>query len=89
MKPRELAIVLNVSQGQIHRCLREGTTPTRYMMETWAREMREAEMYLREWIRDVKPETQVFAPENCKECGAPFNNAEPGPNGRCPACNAE
>lgn len=27
-----------------------------------------------------------YPPENCRDCGAPFNNAEPGPNGRCVAC---
>lgn len=27
-------------------------------------------------------------PESCQDCGMPFNDAEPGPNGRCVRCNA-
>lgn len=58
MTPKELAILLNVSQGQIARILRESggfAAPTvgRYQLESWAREMRQAEMYLREWLREV------------------------------------
>jgi predicted Zn-ribbon and HTH transcriptional regulator len=25
-------------------------------------------------------------PANCRECGTPFNDAEPSPSGCCPAC---
>jgi hypothetical protein len=55
MTPREVATLLNVSQGQIVRALADTTNaPTvsfvlvsRYNLECWKREMRTAEMYLR------------------------------------------
>lgn len=28
------------------------------------------------------------SPESCCDCGMPFNNANPGPNGRCEECNS-
>lgn len=54
--PRDLAVKLNVSQGQIARVLRESggfACPTvgRYLLESWAREMRDAEAYLRHWFK--------------------------------------
>lgn len=47
MKPRELAVLLNVSQVQILRHVQNKTTPTLYELESWRREMRLAEMHLR------------------------------------------
>jgi predicted Zn-ribbon and HTH transcriptional regulator len=37
---------------------------------------------------DVLGAMRYTAPENCRDCGTPFNNANPGPNGRCEECNA-
>ena len=89
MAPKDLATCLNVSQCQIHRLLSADdtgvVTVSRYALETWAREMRNAEMYLRVWIRTADPR---HAPENCSECGHPFNNANPSPSGKCRACEA-
>jgi hypothetical protein len=58
MRLLELATLLNVSQAQIVEVLKtpEGCMPqyhvtvTRHMLESWKREMREAEMYLRQQL---------------------------------------
>lgn len=51
MKPRELAILLNISQGQIARALQSPSANMllvpRYDLECWQRKMREVEMHLR------------------------------------------
>lgn len=52
MMPNELATLLNVSQGQINRCIHEDKRPTEYEMGRWQSEMREAEMWLRHWGRN-------------------------------------
>jgi hypothetical protein len=60
MKPRDLAVCLNVSQGQIRRQLCDTNAQrapyvlvSRYQLEQWAKEMRNAEIYLSEWTRDM------------------------------------
>jgi hypothetical protein len=34
------------------------------------------------------PQVELFGPEQCSDCGAPFNNANPTPSGMCRACEA-
>jgi hypothetical protein len=59
--PKSLAVLLNVSQGQMARAqndLNAARHPyvlvSRYNLETWQREMRDAETYLRDWFRENK-----------------------------------
>lgn len=60
MNPKDLAILLNVSQAQIARIIAKADanntvsacpTVSLYMLESWAREMRDAEIYLRDYFR--------------------------------------
>lgn len=58
MKPKGLAVLLNVSQAQIARILNDvsegdgrSVRVNRTMLDQWRREMRDAEMYLREWFK--------------------------------------
>jgi len=37
---------------------------------------------------DPLPQIPMFPPECCQDCGAPFNNANATPSGRCVACEA-
>lgn len=38
-----------------------------------------------EWMGKYT-EIKDYSPENCRECGAPFNNANPSRSGLCAAC---
>jgi len=74
MQIKDLVVLLNVSQGQIHRILvqsNSSASPTvrRYELETWAREMRNAEMHLRNMISSDTPTDTDPVMLHCGWCG--------------------